>query len=108
MKIKKLKKILNENNPFDIDESDDGIIVKVTFSGEYKFSLDEIKETEYYFNNYGNNDYDYQFEIENNIHYSIEQLIQDKGITPYEYELYDKEGNIIDIEYYLKQKNYNL
>jgi len=106
MKIKKLK----ENfDPFAISDSsfDDDIIVKIIFKGRKDVPLKSIKNTDFYdeyYDGYENG----EISLEDLIFYSIEEYIYENQIGGYSYELYDKNGNKIDINTYLAAKKYNL
>jgi phage-related protein len=108
MKIKKFKQIKENLDPFDSYNSfDDDITVKIIFSGEEEIPLTSIKDTDRYKENYDSYE-DREQSLKDLIFYSIEDYIYNAGIGGYTYELYDKDGNLIDLDMYLATKKYNL
>ena len=109
MKIKKFKDI-NESVDTDLFSPDNDLgkdfVVEITFGGSKKVSFSDVKNTEYYQNYYQPNMT--ENDVDGLIFYSIEQIINEKGLGGYESELVDKNGKKVDIGLYLNSRKYNL
>jgi len=112
LRYKKSNKIIesNENENLSIfdynNESDDGLVVKIEFTGKEETKLSSIKQSDCYCENYSPGMT--ATDIDNLIHYSIEQWIYENGIGGYSHELVDKEGEKVDIGLYMDSEKYNL